>query len=172
MLQKSKGLAEGDKHDVEEINRIALQTANSIRDIVWFINPEYDTTQDLLLRMRDVAQTMLTGIDYRLQMPQENLSRKLPLDFLQNVFLMFKETLANVVKHSKATCVQIEISETPQAWQMIIRDNGIGFDNVKAAKGNGLKNLQRRAEKLQGTLTIDSRAGIGTAVSFKTGTLR
>jgi ligand-binding sensor domain-containing protein/signal transduction histidine kinase len=166
MLQKSETVTGESKRDAEEINRIAVQTANSIRDIVWFINPEYDTTQDLFLRMRDVASTMLGEIDFRLQLPQENLSRKLPLDFRQNVFLMFKEILANTVKHSKATCVQIEVSETQDVWQMVVRDNGVGFNMTDRASGNGLKNLHRRAEKLNGTLEIKSQPGVGTSIWF------
>jgi signal transduction histidine kinase len=168
MLQKSAGLTEDDKRDASEINRIAVQTANSVRDIVWFINPEYDTLQDLLLRMRDVVNTTLGGMEYRLELPQENLSRKLPLDFRQNVFLMFKEILTNVVKHSQASCVEIKIIATDGKWKMTVRDNGVGFDATKTTNGNGLKNLHRRCEKLNGELKIKSQPGNGTELMFST----
>jgi signal transduction histidine kinase len=165
MLQK-QDLQPEQKKDASEINRIAVQTANSIRDIVWFINPEYDTLQDLLLRMKDVAGTSLAGLEVDFQQTQENPARKLPLNFRQNVFLMFKEILANIVKHSHATRVEIKVSETGQLWTMRISDNGRGFDPAQAHNGNGLKNLRRRAEKLGAKLEIVSEKGGGTRITI------
>lgn len=168
-VQKDGPLLDDQKEDVASINRIATQSANSIRDIVWFINPEYDTTQDLLLRMKDVANTMLPGLDVRFTNPNENLAQKLSLDFRRNIFLMFKEILGNIVKHSRATEVEIVISGKNNAWQLDVRDNGIGFDPAVVHRdANGLKNLQRRAEKLKGTLEIKSVPRQGTRVSFST----
>ncbi len=157
-----------EKQDLATIHRISTETANSVRDIVWFINPDYDTTQDLLSRMKDSASTMLGEMQWRFDQPKENLARKLPLDFRQNIFLMFKETLANIARHSKASCVEIKVAEADGVWEMTIRDNGIGFDLAKGGNGNGLKNLQRRAEKMKGAVKIISRPGNGTTVSFAT----
>lgn len=166
LLQKNQSLSEDDRGDAAEINRIARQTANSVRDIVWFIKPEYDTMQDLVLRMRDVAGTLLIGIEHRFQNTQSDMSRKLPLDFRQNVFLMYKEILTNIAKHSKATCVDIDISENQNVWRLQIRDNGVGFNPADAHNGSGVKNLRRRAEKLKGQLQISSRSGAGATVIF------
>ncbi len=166
MLKDFGEMGAEEKEDVAKINRLSMQTAGSIREIVWFINPEYDTTHELLLRMKDVADNLLSGMTYRLETPKENLSRKLPLEFRQNFFLIFKETLANVMKHSKASCVEITVSETQGEWQLLVQDNGVGFNPNVASKGNGLKNLRRRADKLKGSLEIKSQAGQGTCVRF------
>ncbi|MDB6027415.1 MAG: Two component regulator propeller domain protein [Verrucomicrobiales bacterium] len=155
------------KQDLATIQRISTDTANSVRDIVWFINPDYDTMQDLLLRMKDAANTMLGDIRCRFDLPTENLSRKLPLDFRQNIFLMFKESLANIVKHSRASCIEIKVCEENGFWKMTINDNGTGFDAGAASNGNGLKNLRRRAEKMNGSLEIKSAPGSGTSIIFE-----
>jgi signal transduction histidine kinase len=160
-IHKTAPLTEEQSKDLGSIHRIAGQTANSIRDIVWFINPEYDTVQDLVLRMKDVAGTMLSTIPFQFVGPKENLTKKLPLDFRREIFLIFKEALANVIKHSRATSVCIQFSEDDGVWQLRIVDNGVGFDAGASYSGNGLKNLRRRAEKIDGTLLITSQPGTG-----------
>jgi signal transduction histidine kinase len=166
MLKKNEQLPPEERRDADEINRIALQSAAAVRDIVWFIKPEYDTMQDMVLRMRDVAATMLGGMEHRFNNAQSDMSRRLPIDFRQNVFLMFKEILTNVARHSQATFVEIEISESAGLWRMQIRDNGIGFDPDAAFSGNGMKNLRSRAEKLKGTLEVKTQRGCGTTITF------
>ncbi len=166
MLKDFGELGEEERKDIAKINQLSMQTASSIRQIVWFINPEYDTLHELVLRMKEAADSLLSGMSYRMQMPTKDLSRKLPLEFRQNVFLIFKETLANVMKHSQAACVEIEFSEQYGGWRLLIRDNGVGFNTNVVGKGNGLKNLRQRAEKLKGTLEITSQMGQGTAVCF------
>jgi signal transduction histidine kinase len=120
--------------------------------------------QDLLLRMKDAAATMLGGIECRIDGPRENLTRKLPLDFRRNVFLMFKEILNNISKHSQATAVEINLSEQQGVWQLTVHDNGAGFDVASATRGNGLKNLRRRTEKINGQIEIKSQPGAGTTI--------
>jgi len=166
MLKDFGEVGDEERKDIVKINQLSMQTASSIREIVWFINPEYDTIHELLLRMKDVADTMLSGMSYHFESPKENLSRKLPLEFRQNLFLIYKETLANIMKHSQATCVEIQISEKEGTWRLFIRDNGVGFDPSSVNRGNGLKNLRRRADKLNGKLEVKSALGHGTTVSL------
>lgn len=168
MLQQQDTTTTDSKKDLALIHRISGQTANSIKDIVWFTNPEYDTMQDLLLRMRDVANTLLPGMECDFQSNVENATRKLSLDFRQNIFLMFKEILANILKHSGATFVKITILEKEKSWTMNIKDNGVGFDATQLSQGNGLKNLRRRAATLKGILNIETKPGKGTNISFWT----
>ena len=120
--------------------------------------------------MKDIAGTMLGEIEWRFSEPPAPSRRSLSLDFRQNVFLMFKESISNILKHAKATLVEINISEIAGEWKMTIRDNGVGFDANAATRGNGLKNLRRRAEQLKGTLEIITQSGnsTGTIVSFAT----
>jgi len=169
-LMHKEAVREDELRDLATIQRISSDVADSIKDIVWFINPENDKMEDLLLRMKDIAGTVLGEIEWRFSEPPAPSRRSLSLDFRQNVFLMFKETMTNILKHAKATLVEINISETGGEWKMTIRDNGVGFDANAATRGNGLKNLRRRADQLKGTLEIitQSGSGTGTIVSFAT----
>ena len=152
--------------DLALIHRIAAQTADSIKDIVWFTNPGNDTAQDLLARLQDVANTLLTGVECDFHGHLKNPAARISLDFRRNLFLVFKETIANIVKHANASRVNITLAETAGQWQLQVQDDGIGFKLDTATQGNGLKNLQRRAQNINGELEIHTAPGQGTTVTF------
>ncbi len=164
MLGQHGTLQPDERHDVAEINRIAVQTSNSIRDIIWLINPAFDSVQELVLRMKDSTATTLRGTVVQFNSDGVEMSAKLPQNTRQNILLLFKEALTNIAKHSKATEVRLSISETPKEWVFDICDNGVGFDSEALNSGNGLKNMRRRAEDLKGSLTLTTRPGGGTRI--------
>jgi signal transduction histidine kinase len=172
MLAKHSNLEKDEREDIEEIHRIAGQTSNSIRDIIWLINPAFDTVQDLLLRTRDFARTIMRDVDYRMVTEGTDLARKLSPDLKQNLLLLFKEALTNIARHSGATVVEVRIQELDRTWRLSIRDNGSGFDTAMLTGGSGLRNLQARAAKIGGTLEIQSTPGSGTTLLFITERLR
>jgi signal transduction histidine kinase len=164
MLNKHGKMGDEERRDADEIHRIARQTSNAIRDIVWIINPAFDTVQDLVQRMKDFAGTILRGAEYQLNCEGLNLSRRLTLGFRENVFLMYKEILTNVAKHAKASSVEICLKEFPRDLELSVRDNGAGFDPSAPVTGNGLQNLRRRAEKIKASVQVTSSPGKGTMV--------
>jgi ligand-binding sensor domain-containing protein/anti-sigma regulatory factor (Ser/Thr protein kinase) len=168
VLIKDGQLAPQARQDVDEIARIANQTSNAIRDIIWLINPSFDTMHDLLLRTKDFAATALRGVEYRLHCAEAALTRKLPLDLRQNLFLFFKEALTNVARHARATVVEVRIELHGSRWRIAIRDNGVGFDPENTVTGNGLRNLRARAARMGATVDIQSRPGQGTTLTLTT----
>jgi ligand-binding sensor domain-containing protein/signal transduction histidine kinase len=167
-VQKGSTAPSEGREDLAAINRLAARTANSIREIVWFINPEYDTLQDLALHMQEAARTLLVGVDCQFQSSQAHYAAKLPLHLRQDLFLLFKEALTNVAKHSQASQVQIKIAESDHTWQLTVHDNGVGFQTSATSTGNGLKNIRLRAARLGGTVDVQSQPGEGTTILFST----
>lgn len=157
---------EADRRELTEISRIAEQTAHNIREIVWFINPDYDTLPEMIARMKDVAATMLGGLEHRFDAPDDPEPVRLSLEFRRDIFLMFKETLHNIVKHAQASRVDIQIKEIKGEFHLQIEDNGTGFDETKTGGGNGLKNLKLRMAQLGGEVEVRSAPGRGTTVSL------
>lgn len=164
MLAKHGNLGEEARQDVGEINRIALQSSNSIRDIIWLINPAFDSLQDLLLRTKDFAATVLRGVEYRMTSEIPDLSRKLPFDFRHNLFLFFKEALTNTARHSRATVAEVKFVTQGNYWRLTISDNGRGFDPDAVTDGNGLRNLRTRAERMGAMLDLRTAPGQGVVL--------
>jgi ligand-binding sensor domain-containing protein len=158
--------AGGAVEEITEVRRIALQTINSLRDIVWFLDPASDSMEELLVRMRETAKTMLHGIVFEFTSTGNAAGIVPSLELRRNVLPIFKEMLHNIVKHAKATRVEISVIVSSGRFELHASDNGIGFDSCAVTAGNGLKNLRRRAAELGGIMNIESRVGQGTAINL------
>jgi signal transduction histidine kinase len=138
-------------------------------DIVWAINPQQDHLSDLVRRMRRVASETLPprNIEFTFNVPTAGQDLRVGADVRRQVFLMFKETINNMVRHSRCKMAQIEM-KIEGAWLVLtIADNGKGFDPIQVSEGNGLVSLRRRASALGGESSVSSRPGDGTTITLK-----
>lgn len=152
--------------EAEEIRRVARQTAGSLRDIVWFLDPAGDKLEEVIPRMKDTARTLLPGIPFEFIVQAEAKLPRPSLHLRRNVFPMFKEILHNIAKHARATRVLIRVVVTARRFELCVEDNGAGFDPAASRTGNGLKNLQRRAAELRGELRIEAAPGRGARLTL------
>ncbi|HKP32294.1 MAG TPA: two-component regulator propeller domain-containing protein [Chitinophagaceae bacterium] len=150
-----------------KIGSFAQTTLESMDDIIWSINPDKDKVEDLLVRMREFAIPLLEakGIAFDFQLRAADY-KKLSMNLRKNVFLIFKEALFNVVKHSESTKVHIATEIRGHQFYLLVRDNGKGFDPDVPTERNGLKNLNKRTELLDGKLVIATSQGNGTTVEL------
>jgi len=81
-----------------------------------------------------------------------------------SLYRVVQELMNNILKHSKADKVTIQLNKVENNLNIVVEDNGVGFDVVAARLkgGMGLKNLESRINKLSGTISIDSGRGRGT----------
>lgn len=166
IIKKSAQLNPDEKNMLEEIILTARESADSIRDIIWFINPDHDNQEDLILKMRDTAAKMLNGIDYSFIMDKAGKINIKDLKIRKNLFLIYKEILNNIVKHSKATKVIISLEEKSNYIYLSIMDDGIGFDETEVVLGDGIKNLKQRAKAINGLLEIKSKPSFDTTITL------
>jgi len=87
LLQNDPAVPAAQRQELMEICRLASQTGTTVRNIVWFTNPDFDNLADMIRRMREVATLSLTGRDYSFEAPQHQSSIRLPIEFHRNVFL-------------------------------------------------------------------------------------
>lgn len=80
------------------------------------------------------------------------------------IYRLVQESLANVVKHAGASRVDVMVRESAETVQVVVRDDGRGFDESEPSKGFGLLGMRERATLVGGALSIDSSPGEGTAV--------
>lgn len=159
-------LAPADPHrrQLQETVQVVSLTAQSVRDIVWFTNPEFDTLAGMIQRMRQVATLMLAGRQWSLDLNGRVDDRHLSVALRKNVFLIFKESLHNIVKHSQATTVTLSLDCRPEGIRLTMLDNGSGFTAAGTITGNGLKSMRQRAEEMGGAIRIESQPGKGTQI--------
>lgn len=137
-------------------------------DIVWSIKPSNDSMQRVTARMREFATNVLEAKDILLHfnVAEEVYAVKLNMEARRDFFLIFKEALNNAAKYAKPAEVWVDVAVKNRLLSVTIRDNGIGFDVAAADGGNGLGNMQKRADGMRGRLTIRSKKGQGTDVTL------
>ncbi|MEW6130618.1 MAG: two-component regulator propeller domain-containing protein [Acidobacteriota bacterium] len=151
------------------IAQTSRELVDSMSDIVWAINPKRDNLQDLVQRMRRFASDTLTAqeIDFEFIAPDGLPEIKLDTDKRREIFLIFKESINNAVRHARCTEVFIELSLSQGHVHLDIKDNGKGFDVASATRGHGLFSMRQRAERINGRLQITSTTGLGTSISLQ-----
>jgi signal transduction histidine kinase len=151
--------------DLAEINRVARETAASMRDIVWLIKPGASGAEDFVVKLRETAALMLAGLEW--QFDGETLAKPISLEWKREILLIFKETLHNIRRHADAKQVTIRLAETDGELVMRISDDGAGFDVNGATAGHGLSSQRQRAATIGGELQIEAARGSGTTVTLR-----
>lgn len=142
-------------------------------DIVWSINPVNDSMRKILARMKEFAGNVLeaSDIDYSFTVDEAVRDMTFDMEWRREIFLVFKEAINNIVKYSKASHVDIVLRKQKNALLMSITDNGVGFiagqDENGALRGNGLRNMRKRAEAMNGYFQITSAPESGTSVELR-----
>jgi signal transduction histidine kinase len=156
---------DGASESLQEIHRLAGEAAESMRGIIWLVR-EGDSPKltSLVEAMRQSAGSLLKGIEWTLASPEGGDAATASLEFHRQVFLFFREAVYNIARHAKAMRVSLQITWQPKKLQMVIEDDGCGFDASVVTAGNGLANLRHRAEVLGGDVKITSEAGKGTRI--------
>ncbi len=153
----------------DQLTDAARSMVAGLDEIVWAVNPHYDSVASLADYYEIFAQRFLEMVGIECRFDTVNAAPEWPLDaqFRHGVFLAFKEALNNVVRHSGATEVRLKIEATERQLMITIQDNGCGFDPTVAAPGNdGLAGMRRRLENLGGACTVVSDVGRGATVEF------
>jgi signal transduction histidine kinase len=141
---------------------ISRGAVSTMKDVIWSIDSRNDTMGGMIQYMQEHLHNMLTpaNIDFELKHSDLNDTEKLSMNFRQNVYLTFKEAINNVVKHSGATKVEVFLEKKNGLFIMRIRDNGKGIGGDKKTSGQGLYNMQLRADRLKANLNIISDNGL------------
>jgi signal transduction histidine kinase len=171
----------GNGEQLSAIYDLSNELVSTMSDIVWAINPQKDKLHDLTLRMRRFASDVLSAQDIELEFEGPEEIDDFPLDsnLRREVFLIFKESVNNIVKHANAAEVEIDLRIDNRNLFLTVKDNGKGFmlqpgDETPSANlfanyrgGNGLTNLKRRATEMGGEFDIASEIGVGTTINLR-----
>jgi len=161
------------REHAEDIFQTARAMTRAVDEIVWAVNPKNDTLEHFCEYLGQFAQDFLRGaqVSCRLLFPGEMPLIVMTSAVRHNLFLSVKEALKNVVCHSGAGEVSLEISVDADALKLVLRDNGCwSAEGASAGSrpggGNGLANMRKRMSDIGGTLDVCVAEGQGTAVTL------
>jgi signal transduction histidine kinase len=178
----AKKRTEKNENTNEVLSKIGLasrELIDKMSDIVWSLNPGNESFEQLQNRMLAFAAMILAprNIQYDLIADEGLTEMHFTGEQLKNIFLIFKEALHNIVKYADCKTVHITLSVKNNSLLMTVRDNGKGFDadqidtneittRNEHLGGNGIKNMNARANDLHADLCIHSKINEGTTVQL------
>ena len=149
---------------IDKSGEIIQRINESLSDIVWNINPKYDNLGNLLARMKWYASELMDGknIEADIRFPDNGHDLVMPMEQRRDFYLVFKELVNNLAKHSNATAATIQIEINNSTIKLLVKDNGSGFDIQSVKRGNGLESMKQRAARWNAVLNCTSQPGQGT----------
>jgi signal transduction histidine kinase len=154
--------------EIEKISQSADDVLNKMNAIIWSMNSKNDSLGNLIAYIRAYSTEYLEGtsVNCKVTIPLDIPEKELSGDKRRNIFLCVKETLNNMLKHSGATGLTIDIL-TDGMLTIRIHDNGRGIDLQKIRQfGNGLQNIKRRMESIGGDFEIKNNNGTETTLTL------
>ncbi len=147
----------------------STQMVDKLSDIVWLINPAQDSLQKLVTRLEEYATDMaaIKNIQVKISVPEKIAEINLPVESRRNIYLFCKEAINNAVKYSNATLLELTVKEVEGKLEFSVSDNGKGFDAVMVRRGNGLENMQKRADEIGAKLILQSKENEGASVAMQ-----
>ena len=156
-------------NNLQTISQTSHLLIENMRDLIWALNPDGTTIENLIARIREYSYDYLDDLNLKLvcNFPEEIPPLQITQAANHHIFMILKESLQNIIKHAGASEVKILINIS-SAFEMRIEDDGVGFKKLIQSDGHGLKNLEKRSGILKGTLVFHSAKDEGLQVVFKT----
>ncbi|HEY9007473.1 MAG TPA: two-component regulator propeller domain-containing protein [Ohtaekwangia sp.] len=160
---------EAAQHCLRSIRENAALMQESMSDIVWAINPENDSLEKVIIRMKEFAAEILEPLDIYYEFIEDGdfATARLDLNVRKDFYLIFKEAINNAAKYSQCKKLIVHLTRFAQGIRLRISDDGIGFDKMILSNGNGLKNMRYRAETIHAVLQIESVPQEGTSIFLR-----
>ncbi|MEN9576959.1 MAG: hypothetical protein RL514_4814 [Verrucomicrobiota bacterium] len=153
--------------DLAEIGQVAAESADSMRDMVQLINPRTHAPESRWLEViHRLTERLLRGIETTCEFPAHPLQLEPDLETRREIYLLCKEALHNIARHARASKASVRIAPSAKGLQVLITDNGVGFDSGRSSTGHGIGNMQERASMMGAQLRLSSKPGTGTTVQF------
>ncbi len=159
-----------DPQSLQEMSLMSNEAMEKMRDIVWSIDSRKDRYEDLIDRMRSFAEQVLEskGITCRFILDQIDGGRFIDPVTRKNIYLIFKEAITNIVKHSDASIVVVRFRQDKTYTELCIHDNGL-VQPTPGKGGLGMDNMHSRAKAMQASLRTGYEKGFFVELTMPAG---
>lgn len=153
---------------LDKISDNSTESVQLMRDTIWAIQAKNDNFDLFTKKIKSLASELLAAKDIALTFEAkiENIKTVVSMEQRKNAYLIYKEAINNIIKHSAASKVIIQITVNKQMIWLIINDNGCGFDTSQITDGNGLANFVYRARANEMQFNIVSIKNQGTTITL------
>lgn len=137
-----------------------------VRSIAHAKNAGVIANQGLLIAIQMMAEKISSADKIQIEVIDYGLDKRLENTLEITVFRIIQELITNIIKHANASEATINISVYDSSLNIIIEDNGKGFDvkTLNLKDGMGISSIKTRVEHLEGTFKIDSTIGKGSSI--------
>ena len=157
------------ERSLNKIQQSAGEMVNKLSDIVWLVNPEKDSLQKLIERLEQYAEEMakIKNMEIKITVSPKLENISLPVESRRNIYLFCKEAINNAIKYSNANLLEISMHESDnKKIEILVSDNGKGFDTTALKNGNGLINMRERVAAMGGEYLLKTSPGQGTKIGL------
>lgn len=152
------------------ISNFTKATILELRDTIWAMNSSEITFEDLhsrILNFINKAQKCQESIAFTFVVEPNLKDLKLSSVMGMNLYRTIQEAVNNSIKHADAKTISITIKRDQEDIQILICDDGIGFDQKTISKGNGLLNMEKRIEEIKGSIAFKQTENCGTQIEIR-----
>ncbi len=159
------------KQSLGIIQRSANEMVSTLSDLVWTVDPKHDSFETLVDRLEQYGKEICAAknISFRAIYNNDAFKNGLSTAARHQIYLFVKEAINNAVKYSGSTVIELRVNEKEAEGELefTVVDHGRGFDIAMVKTGNGLKNMQKRADEIGAKLILQSKENEGTSVSLQ-----
>ncbi|MEO8209604.1 MAG: two-component regulator propeller domain-containing protein [bacterium] len=169
--KKLRPTANGLTNDLNSIVETSNSLQSGAKDLIWAMNPKEDSLYDFTIRLKDFGNELFenTGINFSAEgITDEYRNIILSMNSKRHLIYIFKEGMNNILKYSRCANVDLIFDLYDDCLEILLKDNGIGFDTENCTKGYGLKNIFSRAAQINVNVNISSEGNNGTKIKLKT----
>ncbi len=158
------------KEYISQISDTSNRMVQAMYDMVWSIQPDNDTMQHTIDRMKTFAAETEAAhnTDIVFDIGKSVSKLELDMEFRYELLSIYKEAITNAAKHAGARHIQVMLDCRKRLLRMSIEDDGEGFDLESVVMGRGINDMRRRASAINATLKIKSYINTGTIIKVET----
>ena len=149
-----------------KVKNYTQDVIEKLSDMVWVFNPQNDSIEKLLLRLKSFSISVALSKNIKVHFVTDKASESKNLTIRQRkaIYLISKEAINNAFKSSGCNNLYYRLTANDSKWQLRIQDDGKGFTLAEKTDGNGLRNMQARADEIDAKFSIQSQPGAGTII--------
>jgi signal transduction histidine kinase len=171
VILKSRNVLENlnvlDKPESQELLKSLEDSNQDLRNISHQMMPRALQELGIVAALQDLIDGSISMLNIESKFEHFNITKRLPNKVEVTIYRVVQELINNIIKHSKATEVSIQLFKTDNDVILIVEDNGVGISDKQKKKGMGLMNISSRLDMVNGQVNFEPSPQSGTLVTVK-----